>query len=479
MKEKAKRNWIAVIILVLIYIVSVVCLFWFQPFVASAKEEETTTKKVPGGNGNTVHIYEKILDNYHGTFSVKDRTIKANENVEIVGYIRTFDSTGEQYIILSLLCDGKLASGSVESYLSDSVGVVMNYDKKGQLNSSSTISIDSILSNVYYYAPPGLNSGTVCNITGLKIFKDKETFEAYLGNGSLDGMIRDIDDGEYDKEIGYLHDLKHHALMYGEELENGLYSSYDDRFTWSDYYPEYDDSYLVEVRASCEVEVKKWFGIGKSTVYNSNIRELARDVKYKDLEFIISLADERNTFSDFLNQYMPDTSSVSGVISAATYQFDAYYFRIYKWDEEAETYKYGLWVRLTKNGSALTGSLDETIDAGDFDDDGNFKPDPGSDYGPGKPGVTVPGVGDDQGGAKDDADKNQEDREDENKQIDLSNTNFKELWEWFTGLLLTFWNGLGVIPDFFGRIFSFLPSPVIGAIGFAIVAAIILRIIGR
>lgn len=271
-----------------------------------------------------------------------------------------------------------------------------------------------------------------CTVSGCKIFKDSDALAAYVENGSLDGMIRDLDDGELDKEIGYLHDLKHLPLMYGEKDENGLYSSYDDRFTWSDYYPEYDDSYLVEVRASCEVEVKKWFGIGKSTIYNSDIRELARDVRYKDLEYIISLADERSVFADFLNEYMPGNSSVSDVISAATYQFDAYYFRIYRWDEEARIYKHGLWVRLTKDGTALDGSLDHEVDAGDFDDDGNFKPDPDSDYGDGKPGTGVPGSGDSQDDAKEDADKNQDEKENGDHKIDLSNTNFKELWEWFT-----------------------------------------------
>ncbi|MBD5514470.1 MAG: hypothetical protein HDR06_07385, partial [Lachnospiraceae bacterium] len=458
MKNKVKRNRNIAIAFSVLYVICAVCLFWFHPFVASAAETDTATKKVPGGKGNTV-VFNSVVTMEKGYYkNTYSATLKADSEYEIVGAISEMgnieDSGYYQVYFRVIGKDGKLASLS-KNNLSDCVGVEMNYTKD-VLQRSTAYSMDRIADAVMYKSLNDHQTIT-CFISGCKIFTDGDAMIAYAKTGSLEGMLRDIDDGEYDKEIGYLHDLKHHALMYGEELENGLYSSYDDRFTWSNYYPEYDDSYLVEVRASCEVEVKKWFGIGKSTVYNSNIRELARDVKYKDLEFIISLADERSTFSDFLNTYMPGNSSVSDVISAATYQFDAYYFRIYKWDEETETYKYGLWVRLTKNGSALTGSLDETIDAGDFDDDGNFKPDPGSDYGDGKPGITVPGVGDDRDGAKDDADKNQEDREDENKQIDLSNTNFKELWEWFTGLLLTFWNGLGVIPDFFGRIFSFLP----------------------
>lgn len=477
MKTNVKKNHFEIIGILILYMVYVVCLFWFHPFVASAAEPDAEKKSVPGGMGNKVVV--DSLEQGKG-FSVRSgETLKAKEDAEIVAALNPYGNPLSYYDISLYTVT---ANGDVnmvkKDKLSDCTGMYLRYSD-GVITSQYAFSMDNIGQSFRYKNVSMDDRSISCTVSGCKIFLDIDALVAYAKTGSLDGMLHDLDDGKLDKEIGYIHDLKHLPLMYGEKDENGLYASYDDRFTWSDYYPEYDDSYLVEVRASCEVEVRKWFGIGKSTIYNSNIRELARDVRYKDLEYIVSLADERSVFSDFLNEYMPGNSSVSDVISAATYQFDAYYFRIYRWDEEAQTYKHGLWVRLTKDGTALEGSLDHTVDAGDIDDDGNWNPDPGSDYGDGKPGSGTPGVGGSQDDAKEDADENQDEKENGDHQIDLSDTNFKELWEWFTGLLITFWEGLGVIPDFFGRIFSFLPSPVIGGIGIAIVAAIILRIIGR
>lgn len=477
MKTSVKKNHFEIIGMLILYMVYVVCLFWFHPFVASAAEPDAEKKSVPGGMGNKV-----VIDSLEQgkNFSVRTgETLKAKENVEIVAVVLP---VGDPVLYYQLSLKAIVSNSSISSvnrnFLDDCAGVYI-HRKGDEIYSQYAFGLDNIVS-LFSYKNGSLDDRNItCTVSGCKIFVDSDGLKAYVETGSLDGMLHDLDDGELDKEIGYIHDLKHLPLMYGEKDENGLYASYDDRFTWSDYYPEYDDSYLVEVRASCEVEVRKWFGIGKSTIYNSNIRELARDVRYKDLEYIVSLADECSVFSDFLNEYMPGNSSVSDVISAATYQFDAYYFRIYRWDEEAQTYKHGLWVRLTKDGTALEGSLDHTVDAGDIDDDGNWNPDPGSDYGDGKPGSATPGSGGSQDDAKEDADENQDEKDNGDHQIDLSDTNFKELWEWFTGLLITFWEGLGVIPDFFGRIFSFLPSPVIGGIGIAIVAAIILRIIGR
>lgn len=476
MRMKLRKRRFEAIALLFLYIAYVFVLFWSHPFVASAAETDTETKNVPGGKGNTVIVDSQTKGK---NFSIQSsETLKAKDDVEIVAVI---DPVGDpvMYYSLSLLSfTSSGLSGMNKGLLDDCTGFYIYYSG-GSVFNQYACTMDKIVGSFDYKNVTMEDRTISCSVSGCKVFVDRNGLKAYIENGSLDGMLRDLDDGELDKDIGYIHDLKHLPLMYGEKDENGLYTSYDDRFTWSDYYPEYDDSYLVEVRASCEVEVKKWFGIGKSTIYNSDIRELARDVRYKDLEYIVSLADERSVFSDFLNEYMPGNSSVSDVISAATYQFDAYYFRIYRWDEESQTYKHGLWVRLTKDGTALDGDLDHTVDAGDLDDDDNWHPDPDTDYGDGKPGSGTPGSGDSQDDAKDDADRNQDEKENGDHQIDLSNTNFKELWEWFTGLLITFWEGLGVIPDFFGRIFSFLPTPVIGGIGLAIVAAIILRIIGR
>lgn len=449
----------------------------FDSITASAAE------KAPGGANNTVVIDSVSFNSRNNVKTIDRRTLIAKDDCEIIGYLVDYinSSTGQvSRSNLKFYMCGKDGFTTLTEHLEDFTGYKTVYQNE-ELIQSYAHDINTIKEDVeYWYAPDQVITVT-CNVTGMKIFKDVYAATAYVESGSLDGMINqdDVDSGSYDSDIGYLHDLKHHDLNYGEQDENGFYENYDERFTWSDYYPEYDESYLVEVRASCEVEVKKWFGVGKSKLYNSDIRQLASGVTYKDLEYIVSLNDEKSLFSDFINEYMPGKDSVSDVISAGSFRFDTFYFRIYRWDEETESFKYGLWVRLTKEGSALMPTLGNTVDAGDFDKEGNFKRDSKSDYGDGKKNETVVGAGSDKDEAKNDADKEQEEKDNGRKPIDLSNTNFQELWEWFCGSLTELWNGLGVIPEFFGRLFSFLPSPVILFIGLGIVVAIILRILGR
>ncbi|MDE7022101.1 MAG: hypothetical protein K2P23_14550, partial [Lachnospiraceae bacterium] len=215
------------------------------------------------------------------------------------------------------------------------------------------------------------------------------------------------------------------------------------------------------------------------TVYHSDIRNLANGISYKDLEFIISLEDERSVFADFINEHMPDESSLKSFGAVGAYQFDVFYFRIYKWDDELSSYRYGEWVRLSRDGTPLTGTLESITDVGHFDKNGNWIINPETDYGEGKPGTDIVGSGNTQEDAKEDADQKKEEIDSGDNKIDLSDTNFMELWEWFCKSLISFWNGIGVIPEFFGRVFSFLPTPVYVFIGLGVVAAIILRILGR
>lgn len=452
----------------------VVCISMLHPMTARAEGN------VPGGKGNHI-VYSATLD-YTGGAAKGDRIIysadyKAKEDYEIVGRIINNE------IYLYVVSNGKLENIS-KDHLSDYVYASVYYNEDGSVKStvSQTISSGGLTSSIFYQNSINENVTLVCQLSGLKIFKDYASVEQYAKNGSLDGMIKgedDVDSGSYDNDIGYLHDLQRHTLMYGEQDENGFYESYDNRYTWSDYYPEYDDSYLVEVRASCEVEVRKWFGIGKSTVYNSDIRQLATGVPYKDLEYISSIEHEKSVFIDFINEYMPGNDSVSDVITASTYRLDTYYFRIYRWDEETESYKYGLWVRLSYDGTALEGSSNKTVDAGELDKNGNWKQKTDSDYGNGKKKTDIVGAGTDQESAKNEANQKQEVQDNGGKQLDLSDTNFQELWVWFTTSLYELFTGLGAIPDFFGRLFSFLPSPVIGFLALGIVVAIILRVLGR
>lgn len=462
--------------LMLLLTLFAMCISIFHPMTVNAADN------APGGSGNTVTVNSsRIKNSDFGNRQNYHVTLTAKEGYEIIGYL----SDGGDYVSLSLvLYDIKsrtyrnIANTYSIENLSDYVGTYLVYEE-GKLKRSTLYSLGSgTLVDTFWYRNNGVGIRTYDysgSVSGCKVFIGKQEMDAYVKSGSLDGMISqdDVEDGDYDPEIGYLHDLKKEGLLYGEQDENGLYSNNDDRFTWSDYYPEYDDSYLVEVRASCEVNVSKWFGVGKSTVYNSDVREISTGTRYKDLEYIVGMWELKSVFADFINQHMPGNTSVGDVTSAAYYDIDAYYFRIYRWDEETQSYKYGMWVRL----DMVTGSTKFVTDAGFFDKNGNWKQNPDSDYGEGKKGSTLVGAGDDLDSALDDVKKEAEKAVD--KTIDLSDTNFKELWEWFVGVLIDFWNGLGVIPDFFARLFSFLPAPVIALIAGSIVVALVLRILGR
>lgn len=470
MKNNKKMFYCSVKKILFFYIICVLYIL-LRPITANAAEN------APGGANNKVSIRSQYTVVSTGKKTIESYDFTMSDDFEAIGFLQYLN---DRVILTVTFCkNGKGYTNSNVSY-ADALGMLNDYDTDGKLLRSNVYDKGNFLdiSIPYKTLNPDLLT-VLLSVSGMKIFQDVDAAREYISSGILDGMVNedDVESGVYDPEIGYLHNLKHYDLTYGERDANGFYSSYDDRFTWSDYYPEYDDSYMVEVRVSCEVEVKKWFGVGKSNVYNSNIRELATGIPYKDLEYIVSLSDQKSLFSDFINKYMPGNDTVSDVISAGSFRFDTYYFRIYRWDEETESFKYGQWVRLTKDGSALLPTLGTTVDAGDFDDDGNWIKDSDSDYGDGKHDQTFVGEGDDMDSAKDDAD--QTEKESGNKQIDLSNTNFKELWEWFTGVLIDFWNGLGALPDFFARLFSFLPSPVIALIAGSIFIALVLRILGR
>lgn len=476
-----EKNWNRIVTTLLtilmfgLYAAYIVWLFWCQPFVACAAEKEGA---VPGGMGNTVVVSSE--QTHDSNKSVYEITFQSKENYEIVGYLSPMISAGEIYkynICFVHWYDNNLYP--VRSrYLDDCTGSAFFY-KNGEMTGSQIYSMSNICDSLGYKA--GTSPWTIkTTVTGCKIFESSDAAKAYFRSGSLDGMVNvNVDMGTFDKSIGYLHNLTRKPLQYGETDENGIPESFDDCFTWSDSYPEYDDTYLVEVRASCAVETKKWFGLSKGTVYNSDIRNLANGISYKDLEFIISLADERSVFSDFINEHMPDENSLKSFGAVGAYQFDVFYFRIYKWDEELNAYRYGEWVRLTRDGSPLTGTLESITDAGYFDKNGNWITDLESDYGEGKPGTDIVGTGNTQEEAKEDADTKEDQINSGDNKIDLSDTNFMELWEWFCKSLVSFWNGIGVIPEFFGRVFSFLPAPVIGFIGLGLAAAIILRVCGR
>lgn len=319
---------------------------------------------------------------------------------------------------------------------------------------------------------------TKFSISGnIKMFKDYAALSSYMKTGDTSGMIeldKDIDDGIKDPDIGYLHNLQRNSLQSGRQDENGIYEKYSARFTWDDTYPEYDSSYLVEVRGKCAVQTRGFLGFGKTKNYTSDIENIAKGISYKDLEWIISSQDQYAPFNSFINEHMPTNIVMTGV-----YGMRDYYFRIYKWSDTDECYHYGSWVNMHYIDDDLWISNKQETTLGDFDKDGNFIVNPDSDYGTGIEKSDGVGVGDTEEDAKKDNDRREEEKKNDDGKLDLSNASISDIWYWFVTSLTNLYNSLGFIPEFFQKIFSFLPTPIYVFLGIGIVVAILLRVLGR
>lgn len=449
MKENVKRNWMAIIIPLLLYIVAVVLLFWFHPFVASAKEDDTTTKKAPGGNGNTVHIYEKVLNTYNGQTEVKDRTVKANDDVEILGYLRTFDS-GEQYVYFVVCHNGvESFNESLSNLLSDYVGVLMNYDKNGQLTSSRTIDVNFILGNAHYYAPPDSIQVVTCIVTGLKIFKDREALDVYLENGSLDGMIKEELDTSW-----YLKDIRCEVTADDSPSGSGGEDATYIKFYWLT--DNLQDGDLLEIKTRNyykKIGGDQVYGFHDYITFHDNISCL--DGIFSDEE-----GNERGSYT--LGQYDATKAWFATVenkpLIFKSYETEIYYFRPYR------NGKYGKWCKVTMNRFGDAGSpYIEDVEVGDLDDDGNWdKDDELTDDNGGNHGV-------DQGGniTRPDPDN------------PFEGTNIAAIFQYMFDFFKSIPSLLGDLPALVNSIIGFLPLPVIGFIAAGILVAIVLRIVGR
>ena len=432
--------------------------------------------------GNAVTFttnYCNTTEENHTYKTTQTGTIQANSDYEIVAVLVDFYFEDEiRHSTLSF----KIIKSASEIYDLQKSGVnlcsgeVINY-KDGDLLSSQEYSIDKLPSEIYAKGNADGSITVSCSITGCKVFKDKESMHAYATSGDTSGMIeldKDIDDGIKDPDIGYLHNLQMNQLQTGKQDENGIYELYSDRFTWDDTYPEYDSSYLVEVRGKCVVQTRGFLGFGKTKTYTSDIENIAKDISYKDLEWIISSQDKFAPFNSFINEHMPTNLVMTGV-----YGMRDLYFRIYKWSDADECYHYGPWVNMHFIDDDVWISVDGDTTLGDFDKDGNFIVNPDSDYGTGKKNDVGVGVGDTIEDAKKDNDRRNEEKKNDDGKLDLSNASISDIWYWFVTSLSNLYNSLGFIPEFFQKIFSFLPTPIYVFLGIGIVVAILLRVLGR
>lgn len=447
MNREGKQSRCIIFFLVLLYIVFVVCLFLFQPFVACAKETDTTEttdtlkKNVPGGKGNKVHIRGMYWTDLNPDVKyLTDRTLIANEDVEVVGYIKDYgDPVFRQDLYWAVVKNGEIQyGGSSTGYLSDFVGVSITYEK-GQVVSSSSYTNKNILEGfIYYYlTPDGSMYIDECIVTGMKIFKDRDSLEAYVDNGSLDGMIKD----EIDKSW-YLKDIRCKYNLNGSPSPEADSELATIDFTWLT--DNLQDGDLLEIKT------------------HNYVTKLNGDKISGYLNYITW----RDNVSSYVGKYsMPRYGASNEWLNTLEnkpllpkdFDTDIYYFRPYR------NGVYGLWCKCTMGRRANGIPYIKDIEIGDIDDDGGWdRDDDATEENGGNHGI--------------DEDGNDIDPDNPGSFNDISITGiFKAFYDFMKSLPSL----LGDLPELVKTTIGFLPDWVIGFIGIAIVVVILLRVVGR
>ena len=438
MKNKVKRNRNIAILFSVLYVICAVCLFWFHPFVASAAETDTTTKKVPGGVGNTV-VFNSVVTyekgKYKNTYSA---TLKAGSDYEIVGVISemgNIEDGGYYQVYFRVIGkDGKIAFLS-KNNLSDCVGVEMNYTKD-VLQRSFAYSMDSIVSSVMYKSPND-NQTITCFISGCKIFTDSDSMNSYAETGSLEGMLtNDIDKTWYLKGVHFFRESGSDAVPEQYRDNVAVY------FTWLT--DNLQDGDLLEVRTHNYLKKplgEKISGFHDYITWADNVSAYTGKFRFLQYDPAKAWVDSLENKPFFINSY--DT--------------DIYYLRPYR------NGKTGIWCKVVIGRDSAGRPYAEDISYGDLDDEGDWEEDED--------------VTDKEGGHHGiDVDDNITYPDDENP---FDGDGITGIFKTFFDFMKNIPSLLGDLPELVKTIVGFLPDWLIGLIGIAVIIVIILRIVGR
>ncbi len=456
MDRNERKNRCMVIVPVILYVVSVVCLFWFHPFVASAAETDTTEttdtveKNAPGGKGNAIHIYCKSKNKNSGYYSITDMTAKAKDDTEIVGILTSFDN-GAQSISLVIICgDGNESLSS--KYLSDVVRVRMEY-RNDKLFDTQYISAEYWYQSFSYYEPSDSFLEVQISISGMKIFKDRDAYLAYRETGSLDGMIKEELDSSW-----YLKDIRCEVTADDSPSGSGGEEATYIKFFWLT--DNLEDGDLIEVKTRNYVKKiggDKISGFHDYVTWHDNISALDNLFNFTDkngetserASWTIGQKDAVKAWFAFLE---------NKPLIFKTYETEIYYFR------PVRNGTFGKWCKVTMNRFGDSGSpYIEDVEIGDMDDDGEWdRDDDLTDENGGNHGV-------DQGGDITIPDPDNP----------FEGTNIAGIFSYLFDFFKSIPSLLGDLPALVNSIIGFLPLPVIGFIAAGVLIAIALRIVGR
>lgn len=452
MKNRVKKDRNLAILFSVLYVVYIVCLFWFHPIVASAAGTDSGTKKVPGGKGNTV-VFNSVVTMQKGknknTYSA---TLKAGSDYEIVGCISEMgnvevDGWYDVYFRV-VKTDGTLASLG-KNNLADCTGVEMNY-RDGVLQRSAAYSLSDVIPGSVMYKSINDHQTVTCMISGCKIFTDSEGMAAYAKSGSLDGMLKDA---ELDK-TWYLKDIRCKVTADDSPSGSGGEEATYISFNWLT--DNLKDGDVIEIKTHNylkKIGGDKISGFHDFITYDHNVSALGNP-------FTDNSGNKRASYTigqrDAVNAWLNTLENKPLIFK--TYETDIYYFRPYR------NGKVGAWCKVAMNRHGETGSpYIEDVEIGDIDDDGDWIPDDEeTDKNGGNHGV-------DQGG----------NITYPNPDNPFEGTNLAGIFEYFYNFFRSLPSLFGDLPALVNSVIGFLPSAVIGFIAIGIVVVIFLRIVGR
>lgn len=438
MKREAKKNRLMIGVFTALYVIYAVCLFWFHPFVASAKEP------VPGGANNKVSLSSSIISKNGKNKYVEQVTFVAKDDYEIVGFLNDSPSSSGNrfYVTFQLVKGGKNISISVNSeiHLSDYVYYSATYeDGKITKSISETILTADIFKTNYTIMSEVEDEIMSYSISGCKVFSNRDAFNAYVKTGSLDGIIKEpeLDKQWYLKDVDYKVEADDSPTS--EAGEDATYIT----FTWStDNLQEGD---LLEIRTH---NVLKKIGGDQISGFHDYITRNNG----------VSAFDGKYRFSQYEATKAWFTTLENKPFIFKSYDTDIYYLRPYR------NGKYGGWVKISMKRATPTSSpYIEDIEYGDFDDDGDW--------------ITDEKLTEENGGHHGINQDGEVFYPDANNPFE--GTNIASIFKYFFDFMKSIPSLLGDLPALVSSICSFLPAWVIGFIALGIVVAIILRVVGR
>lgn len=438
-KMSRRKSFVITGLTVGMYIVYVILLFWYHPFVASAEETAEKQETIPGGVGNIVMANSVCTLTEEDHVIVRQVRFESADNWELLGY---FDNQSAGLFIQFLQYNS--STGQIFYFLNslalkDCTGYFTN-TKNGKVIQSENYSMNNLLNSIQIGPAADMNDRVYTySISGCKVFQDKQSAQAYCDTGSLDGMIKEpvLDKDWVLKNVRGI--VTADDSPSSEAGEDATYI----RFTWdTDNLQEGD---LLEIKTH-------------------NYYKTLNGEEHGGFYDYITKA---NNVSAFTGEYGPFSQYEATKAWYKSLDYHPLFFKSYDTDiyflRPIRNGKVGGWVKVFMRRNSLTKAPDvEKVEYGDFDKEGNW--------------TVNKELTEKEGGYGTDHFGNKVYPDTDNP---FEGTNISGIFKSFFDFFKDIPSMLGGLPGLVNSTIGFLPNWVIGFIAIGIVVVIILRIVGR